>query len=83
MAERRRLLTTMLDVLVYVDAKGEKRIVAIKPKAPFKLVLQVATMKEGSGIALSSTRGIRGRRSTAHTLSRLHPKPCSPFVGLT
>jgi site-specific DNA recombinase len=30
----------MLDA-VYVDVKEEKRIVAIKPKAPFKPVFQV------------------------------------------
>ncbi len=49
--ERRKLLLTMLDA-VYVDAKDEKRIVAIKPKAPFKPVFQVATTREGSGVAL-------------------------------
>ena len=49
--ERRKLLLTMLDA-VYVDAKEERRIVAIKPKAPFKPVFQVSMMKEGSGIVL-------------------------------
>ena len=34
--ERRDLLLTMLDA-VYVDAKVEKRVVAIKPKAPSHL----------------------------------------------
>ena len=51
MGERRRLLTLMMDA-VFVDAKGEKRIVAIKPKAPFRPIFQVATMREGSGISL-------------------------------
>ena len=51
LVERRKLLLTML-AAVYVDAKEERRIVAIKPKAPFKPVFQVATMKEGSGIVL-------------------------------
>jgi hypothetical protein len=37
---------------VYVDAKEERRIVAIKPKAPFRPIFQVATMKDGSGIVL-------------------------------
>jgi len=41
----------MLDA-VYVDVKEEKRIVAIKPKAPFKPVFQVSTTREGSGVAL-------------------------------
>ena len=51
MEERRRLLLTMLDA-VYVDAKEERRIVAIKPKAPFRPIFQVATTREGSGIHL-------------------------------
>ena len=49
--ERRKLLLTMLDA-VYLDASEERRIVAIKPKAPFRSIFQVATMKEGSGIVL-------------------------------
>jgi hypothetical protein len=43
--ERRKLLTM-------VDAKGEKRVVAIKPKASFRPIFQVATTKESSGIVL-------------------------------
>ena len=39
--ERRKLLLTMLDA-VYVDSK-ENMIIAIKPKAPFKPVFEVAT----------------------------------------
>ncbi|MGK5091403.1 recombinase family protein, partial [Deltaproteobacteria bacterium TL4] len=49
--ERRRLLLSMLDA-VYVDAKEEKRIVAIKPKPPFRPVFQVAATKEGSEVIL-------------------------------
>jgi len=49
--ERRKLLLTMLDA-VYVDAKQEKRIVAIKPKPPFRPVFHVAATKEGSGVIL-------------------------------
>ena len=49
--ERRRLLVTMLDA-VYVDAKDERRIVAVRPKAPFQAVFQVATTREGSEVAL-------------------------------
>ena len=49
--ERRKLLLTMLDA-VYVDGKDENRIVAIKPKAPFRPVFQVATTREGSGVVL-------------------------------
>ena len=53
--ERRKLLMTMLDA-VYVDAREERRIVAIKPKAPFRPIFQIATMKEGSGIVLVHER---------------------------
>ena len=48
--ERRKLLLTMLDV-VYVDSK-ENMIVAIKPRAPFKPVFEVATTKKGSDVGL-------------------------------
>jgi site-specific DNA recombinase len=39
----------MLDT-VYVDAKKNKSIVAIKPKPPFKPVFQVATSRKESDI---------------------------------
>mgnify|MGYP007027296887 CR=1 FL=1 len=51
LAERRRILTSMLEA-VYVDAAEEKRIVAIKPKPAFRPVFQVATTREGSGVVL-------------------------------
>ena len=44
----------MLDA-VYVDSK-ENAIVAIRPKAPFKPVFQVATTREGSEVALVHDR---------------------------
>ena len=44
-------MLTMLEA-VYVDNKDERRIVAIRPKAPFKPVFQVATTREGSGVVL-------------------------------
>ena len=44
--ERRKLSLTMLDA-VYVDSK-KNSIVAIKPKAPFKPVFEVATTREDS-----------------------------------
>ncbi len=49
--ERRKLLLAMLDA-VYVDAKEEKRIVAIEPKPPFRPVFQVSTTREGSGVVI-------------------------------
>jgi len=47
--ERRKLLLTMLDA-VYVDAKEDKCIVAIKPKPAFRPIFQVATTREDSGV---------------------------------
>ena len=49
--ERRKLLLTMLDG-VYIDAKDEKRVVAIKPKPAFRPVFRVATTKAGSDVVL-------------------------------
>ncbi len=49
--ELRKLLLAMLDA-VYVDAKEEKRILAIKPKPPFRPVFQVATAREGPGVVI-------------------------------
>ncbi len=61
--ERQRLLLTMLDA-VYVDTKEEKRIVAVRPKAPFKAVFQVATTRAGSGVVLVHDR--EGEPATAN-----------------
>ncbi len=49
--ERRKLLLTMLDA-VYVDSKESRSIVAIRPKAPFRPIFQVATTKAESGVVL-------------------------------
>ena len=49
--ERRKLLLTMLDG-VYIDAKDEKSVVAIKPKPAFRPVFKVATTKAGSDVVL-------------------------------
>ena len=51
MGEQRTLLMTMLDA-VYVDTREEKRVVAIKPKAAFRSLFEIATMEEGSRIVL-------------------------------
>jgi site-specific DNA recombinase len=51
LAERHELLVQMLDG-VYVDLKGCKSVIAIKPKAPFRAVLQVASTRAGSGVSL-------------------------------
>jgi len=50
-SEQRRLLLTMVDA-VYVDAREEKRIVAMKPKPAFRPLFEIATMEKGSGITL-------------------------------
>ncbi len=49
--ERRRLLLTMLDA-VYVDAKEEKSIVAIKPKPAFYPIFEVVTTKQDAKVTL-------------------------------
>ena len=51
LAERRKLLLTMLDA-VYVDTVEEKAVVAIRPKSAFVQLLEVATTREGSGVVL-------------------------------
>jgi hypothetical protein len=42
---------TMLDA-VYVDTVEEKAIVALKPKAAFQALFQIATTREGSGVVI-------------------------------
>jgi site-specific DNA recombinase len=49
--EKHKLLSTMLEA-IYVDAKKNKSIVAIRPKPPFKPVFQVAASKKGSNIRI-------------------------------
>ena len=47
----RNIKSIMLDA-VYIDAKKSRSIVAIKPKPPFKPILQVAASREGSNICI-------------------------------
>ena len=51
LAERRNLLMAMLDE-VYVGTVDEKAIVTIRPKPAFRLLFEIATTREGGGIAL-------------------------------
>ena len=44
----------MLDA-VYVDAKEERAVVAIRPKPAFRPLFEIATTREGSGVALITT----------------------------
>lgn len=60
--EQRRLLLTMLDA-VYVDAKQTKSIVAVKPKAPFRPVFEVAAKRENSVIRILNGREKEPSRS--------------------
>ena len=55
LAERRRILLTMLDA-VYVDTVDKRRIVAIRPRPAFRPLLEIATMRAGSGIVLVHDR---------------------------
>ena len=51
LAERRKLLLTMLDA-VYVDTVEEKSIVAIRPKPAFQPLFEIATTRDGSDVVL-------------------------------
>jgi len=51
LAERRKLLLTMLDG-VYVDTVDEKAIVAVRPKPAFRPLFEIATTRSGSGVVL-------------------------------
>ncbi len=53
--ERRRLLLTKLEA-VYVDARDDKAVVALKPKWAFKALFEIATTRNGSGIVLVTTK---------------------------
>ena len=55
LAERRRILLTMPDA-VYVDTVDERRIVAIRPRPAIRPLLEIATMRAGSGILLVHDR---------------------------
>ncbi len=79
--ERRRLLLTMLDA-VYVDAKEENRIVAIKPKAPFRPIFQVATTRRGSRVHLVKEADLLDNNENGPKGETAHPAhdtalPCS------
>ncbi len=74
--ERRKLLLTMLDA-VYVDAKEERRIVALKVKAPFKPIFEVATMREDSGIVLANEKDLEDRDQPAPHGQGAQAKTCS------
>ena len=56
---------------VYIDAKDEKRIVAIKPKPAFGPVFQVATTKAGSDVVLIREEDPENRISLDHMGMRL------------
>ena len=51
LTERHNLLMAMLEA-VYVYTVEEKSVVAILPKPAFRPIFEVATSREGSGIAL-------------------------------
>ena len=51
MTQRLYLLVALLNA-VHVDTVKEKSVVAIRPKPAFRPIFAVATIREGSGIAL-------------------------------
>ena len=44
--------------MVYVDTVEERRIVAIRPRPPFRSLFEIATTREGSGILLVNERDL-------------------------
>ena len=69
LAERRNLLMVMLDE-VYVGTVDEKAIVTIRPKPAFRLLFEIATTREGSGIALiNQTPQIRNEAEASESCS--------------
>ena len=75
LTERRRILLTMLDA-VYVDTVEERRIVAIRPRPAFRPLLEIATMRAGSGIVLIHDRV--GESETAN-----QPPPGGPEADVS
>ena len=51
--QRRKIVQSILDA-VYIETKQYKTIVAIKPKPPFRPVLQMAVSKKGFDIRILS-----------------------------
>ena len=54
LGEQWQIQLTMPDA-VYVDARKEKAIIAIRPKPAFKALFEIATTRKGSGIVLITT----------------------------
>ena len=69
LAEGRNLLMVMLDE-VYVGTVDEEAIVTIRPKPAFRLLFEIATTREGSGIALiNQTPQIRNEAEASESCS--------------
>ena len=60
----------MLDA-VYVDSVEEKRIVAIRSKPAFRLLLETATMREESGIVMVKESDLVGKNEHGPEVSRI------------
>ena len=68
LAERRKLLLTMLDA-VCVDTVDEKAIVAILPNLAFKPLFDIATTRGGSDVVFKNEPPQTKRKSEAPDLS--------------
>ena len=73
--ERRGILMTMLDA-VYVDTVEEKRIVALRPRPAFRPLLEIATMREGSGIVLVNERDLENANQPPPYAQEADADPC-------
>ena len=76
LAERRRILLTMLDS-VYVDTVDERRIVAIRPRPAFRPLFEIATTRERSGIVLVNERDLEKANQPPPGGHEADPLPCS------
>ncbi|MCL0053400.1 hypothetical protein M1N45_00170 [Dehalococcoidia bacterium] len=69
MTQRLYLLVALLNA-AHVDTVKEKSVVAIRPKPPFRPIFEVATLREGSGIALiNQTPQIRNEAEASESCS--------------
>ncbi len=75
LSERRRILMTMLDA-VYVDTVEEKRIVAIRPQPAFRLLFDIATTREGSGVVLVNEKDLKNANQPPPHRHEADAHPC-------
>ena len=66
LGQRREMLVIMLDA-VYVECRGEKRVVSIRAKPAFRPLFEGASTGEGSQVALAVESESEDRESPTDT----------------